>query len=69
MKIDFISHVSHNLRTPLTAIKEATGMLIEGTYADAPAKQQELLEITEEECERLIDSVNRILIFPAWKQR
>jgi two-component system sensor histidine kinase GlrK len=61
MKIDFISHVSHNLRTPLTAIKEATGMLIEGTYADAPAKQQELLEITEEECERLIDSVNRIL--------
>ena len=61
MKIDFISHVSHNLRTPLTAIKEATGMLIEGTYADAPAKQQELLAITEEECERLIDSVSRIL--------
>ena len=61
LKIDFISHVSHNLRTPLTAIKEATGMLIEGTYADAPTKQQELLEITEEECQRLIDSVNRIL--------
>ena len=61
MKIDFISHVSHNLRTPLTAIKEATGMLIEGTYADAPEKQQELLTITEEECERLIDSVSRIL--------
>ena len=61
MKKDFISHVSHNLRTPLTAIKEATGMLIEGTYADEPAKQQELLKITEEECERLIESVSRIL--------
>lgn len=61
MKKDFISHVSHNLRTPLTAIKEATGMLIKGTYADSPAKQQELLKITEEECERLIDSVSRIL--------
>jgi two-component system sensor histidine kinase GlrK len=36
-------------------------MLIEGTYADTPAKQQELLTITEEECERLIDSVSRIL--------
>jgi two-component system sensor histidine kinase GlrK len=45
----------------LTAIKEATGMLIEGTYADTPAKQKELLAITEEECERLIDSVNQIL--------
>jgi two-component system sensor histidine kinase GlrK len=61
MKKDFISHVSHNLRTPLTAIKEATGMLIEGTYADTPDKQKELLTITEEECERLIDSVSRIL--------
>jgi two-component system sensor histidine kinase GlrK len=61
MKKDFISHVSHNLRTPLTAIKEATSMLIEGTYADTPAKQQELLAITEEECERLIDSVTQIL--------
>ena len=59
MKIDFISHVSHNLRTPLTAIKEATGMLIEGTYAETPIKQQELLKITEEECENLLDELHR----------
>jgi two-component system, NtrC family, sensor histidine kinase GlrK len=61
MKIDFISHVSHDLRTPLTAIKEASSMLLEGTYADIPEKQHELLTITKEECERLIDSVNKIL--------
>ena len=61
MKIDFISHVSHDLRTPLTAIREASGMLLEGTYADVPEKQHELLTITKEECERLIDSVNKIL--------
>ncbi len=61
MKIDFISHVSHDLRTPLTAIRESSSMLLEGTYADIPEKQHELLSITKEECERLIDSVNKIL--------
>jgi len=61
MKIDFISHVSHELRTPLTVIKEATSMLLDGTYADSIESQQELLTISQQECDRLIDSVNRIL--------
>jgi two-component system sensor histidine kinase GlrK len=61
MKLDFISHVSHELRTPLTAIKEASGMLLDGTYSEVPEKRHELLTITKQECERLIESVNRIL--------
>lgn len=61
MKIDFINRVSHDLRTPLTAIKEASDMLMEGVYADSPEKQHQLLAITREECGRLIRSVNRIL--------
>ena len=61
MKIDFISHVSHELRTPLTVIKEATGMLLDGTYADSRESQQELLSLAQQECDRLIESVNRIL--------
>ncbi len=61
LKIDFINRVSHDLRTPLTAIKEASDMLMEGVYADAPDKQRQLLTITKEECGRLISSVNRIL--------
>ena len=61
MKTDFISYVSHELRTPLTAIKTATGMLLNGAYANRKGKQDELFIIVQEECERLIKSVNRIL--------
>ncbi|MFO7963927.1 MAG: HAMP domain-containing sensor histidine kinase [Desulfobacterales bacterium] len=61
MKIDFVSHVSHELRTPLTIIKEGSNMLLEGTYRDSIEKQHELLVLINDECERLITSVNRIL--------
>lgn len=61
MKVDFISHVSHELRTPLTAIKEASSMLLGGVFVNKPEKQHELLTIVKEECERLINSVNKIL--------
>ncbi|MBL0732430.1 MAG: HAMP domain-containing histidine kinase [Desulfosarcina sp.] len=61
MKTDFISYVSHELRTPLTAIKTAASMLRDGSYAGKKGKQDELLAIVNEECARLIKSVNRIL--------
>ncbi len=61
MKRDFVSYVSHELRTPLTVIKEASAMLLDGRYTDKPKKHKELMSIVKEECERLINSVNRIL--------
>lgn len=61
LKADFINQVSHDLRTPLTAIREASSMLLEGVYAHRPTRQQELLNIVREECERLTLSVSRIL--------
>jgi two-component system sensor histidine kinase GlrK len=61
MKLEFISHVSHQLRTPLTSIKAASDMLLEGAFGDSPERQNELLAIIREECDRLIGAVNRIL--------
>ena len=61
MKHDFINHVSHKLRTPLTAIREAASMLLEEGYITVPEKRRELLTITRDECEKLINSVSRIL--------
>jgi two-component system sensor histidine kinase GlrK len=45
----------------LTAIREASRLLIDGTFADNPESRDELLTIVSDECERLIVSVNRIL--------
>jgi len=61
MKMDFISDVSHELRTPLTAIREASGMLLDKRMVKSPEEQNQLLIITKEECERLIESVSKIL--------
>jgi two-component system sensor histidine kinase GlrK len=61
MKEDFISHLSHTLRTPLTAIREASEMLNKGTFAGDPKSQSQLMTIIGDECKRLIVSVNRIL--------
>ncbi len=61
LKADFISHVSHELRTPLTAIKEACNMLFKGLYAHDIDKQNELYTLIQEECDRLLNSVIKIL--------
>lgn len=61
MKSDFVSHVSHELRTPLTSIKESTSILMEGNLGYLSSEQRKLMGIVQEECERLIHSVNRIL--------
>ena len=61
MKLDFVSHVSHELRTPLTSIKAASSILLEGAFYGSPERQNELLAIIHDECDRLISAVNRIL--------
>lgn len=54
LKEDFVSHLSHTLRTPLTAIREASEMLNEGTFAGDRKSQSQLMSIIRDECKRLI---------------
>lgn len=61
MKADFFSHVSHDLRTPLTSIREGTNLLLEGVGGTLTDKQKRLLTIIADESNRLIHSVNSLL--------
>lgn len=60
-KEEFVSNVSHELKTPLSSIKEAAQMLREGAFESDPESSRRLLEIIDTESERLIASVNGII--------
>ena len=60
-KSEFISMASHQLRTPLSAIKGYISMLVEGSYGKIPPKAKEKMENVFESNERLIRIINDLL--------
>ncbi len=60
-KTEFISIASHQLRTPLTAIKGYLSMVNDGTYGKLPDIAKEKLKNVFESNERLIRLVNDLL--------
>jgi len=60
-KSEFISIASHQLRTPLTAIKGYISMILEGTYGQLAEKQVRPMENVYQSNERLIKLVNDLL--------
>jgi len=62
-RAQFVSEISHDLRTPLTAIK---GLLVNLIDASGPDERRSL-EIAERETDRLIRLVNQLLDFSRWQ--
>jgi signal transduction histidine kinase len=61
-KTDFVSNVSHELKTPLTSIRMFAELLAEGRINE-PAKQRNYLGIITAEAARLTRLINNVLDF------
>lgn len=61
MKEEFISTVSHELRTPLTSIRGSIGLLAGGLAGEFNEKAQQLLNMAQNNTERLLLLINDIL--------
>lgn len=61
-KTDFVSNVSHELKTPLTSIRMFADMLAEGRVAE-PGRQVKYLRIISAESARLTRLINNVLDF------
>ncbi|MGJ8616070.1 MAG: PAS domain-containing sensor histidine kinase [Sulfitobacter sp.] len=60
-KTAFISNISHELRSPMTSIKGAMGLLLSGSTGELPDKALSLLEIAHRNADRLVLIVNDML--------
>lgn len=61
MKNEFISTVSHELRTPLTAIAGSLGLVNGGVLGTVPTGMQQMLNIAEDNSQRLSQLINDLL--------
>jgi signal transduction histidine kinase len=60
-KSELVAVASHQLRTPLTAMRGNVEMLLDGSFGEVSKEQQELLHDIEESTIRLITMVNEML--------
>ncbi|MDP3183586.1 MAG: response regulator [Desulfobaccales bacterium] len=61
MKSDFVHMVSHELRSPLTAIKLQHGVILDGLAGELTPKQRELMTRAHAKIQGLLDLINDLL--------
>lgn len=61
LKKDFVTHVTHELRTPLVAVKQAIFLLTDKTTGTINDQQEKMLHIVKRNIERLSKFINDLL--------
>ncbi|GAC1346740.1 MAG: KinB sensor domain-containing domain [Myxococcales bacterium] len=61
LKNDLVATVAHEFRTPLTSLRMAVHILLEGTIGDLSARQADLVSAARDDCDRLQGIVEDLL--------
>ncbi len=61
IKLDFVSTVSHELRSPLAAVKEAINLLLEEIPGKINERQRSFLNISRNNVDRVLNLINELL--------
>src|SRR5215207_4191730 len=61
MKRDFVSKVSHDLKTPLSSMQETIGVLLDELPGPLTSKQRQLLELNRDSGRRLGAMLSKLL--------
>ena len=61
MRTDFISMLSHEMRTPLTSIRESVNLIAEEVMGAINDRQRRFLQIAGSEIERICDLLNHLM--------
>jgi signal transduction histidine kinase len=61
MRADFIAMLNHEIRTPLTSIRESVDLVTEGVFGELNERQAHFLGISRQEIERLAGLLNRLM--------
>ncbi len=62
-KVKMIAHISHELKTPLSSIKEGAGLLKDGLVGPLSTSQEEVVSILDKNCAKLENLIKNILDF------
>jgi two-component system, NtrC family, sensor histidine kinase GlrK len=65
----FLRHMSHELKTPLTGVREGTELLLDGAVGELTPGQREVGEILRDNSIRLQQLIENLLSFSAWQTR
>jgi two-component system sensor histidine kinase GlrK len=62
-KVRMLAHISHELKTPLSSIKEGAGLLKDGLVGPLSKNQEEVVTILDNNCNKLQKLIQNILDF------